>query len=672
MNRLTGLGCLVAVLALPSTAAAARLEPLAFRPLPDRAPALCLAPTGTPGGIALLGPHSRRDSATDLLAVGDGGATRSARVRIGRMSQCAAVAEAPGGAAVVAGTTVSPDYEVALRAVVRDPGGEFGEPTTLSDRGQDAAAAVGPAGHAVVAWSEKRGARHRIVAARRAPGGAFGTPQVLVEERTDRAFPEVNLAATVDAAGAATLVWSRELPSDDFDEHVEAATAAPGAPFVVQRLASGVSSFDGPVLAGAPDGRALAAFETDAPQVFERAPGGAFETVALPPLPGRSASRSDLAVAVRSGGGAVLAWRVHGSAQVRGVEALTRAAAGGPWSRSRVAEPGPSAPSSSSAEDFLIEPFGNPFDFLAGPPYDADSRELTAALSPEGRIALAWTDGAGRPPLRVETAYAVAGRIDGTFEEPRTIGAPLRRTLDVAALVLADGRVAAAWTDNADGPVHGRLHIAVEGAPSQPAAAAPRVTLRAARFQRLFAQQSPRVFAACEEACDLRAVVSAPGGHRSELRSWTRLRGGGTRLPVGAIAGPRLGRPRTVRVVVHATVPGAGRTTVRTIRIRVARRRALPVQRPLDVTARRRGEAIVVRWRTAQTARRQLFIVAGQDRRDRLDPVLPGRLRLVAGRGRTRFTVRLRPAGEVDVPWIAVVASSMDSDAERHRLVRVR
>ena len=668
MNRLTV--ALLALLALPAAASAAPLETLPFQALPDRGPALCLDATGTPGGIALLGPYSRRESATDLLTVGGDGAMRSARIQIGRMVDCAAVAEAPGGAAVVAGTTVRADYEVALRAVTRDPGGVFGEPAVLSDRGAtDAVAAVGPAGHAVVAWSETQGRRHRIVAARRAPGGAFGAAETLVDSRTDREFSEVHIAATVDAAGVATLVWSRELASDDFDEHVEAATASPGSAFVVQRLASGVSLFGGPALAGASDGWAIAAFVADDPQVFSRAPGGAFEPVALPALPGRRAVRRDAAVAVREGGGAVLGWRAYGSARVRGVEALTRAAAGDPWSLRRVAEAGPPAPVD---DDFVLEPLIDPFDFLGAPPYDDDSHALEAALSPDGRVALAWIDGAGRAPLLVETAYAVAGRLDGTFEPARTIGTPLRHTVDVAPLVLADGRAAAAWTDNADGAVDGRLHIALEGAPPPAAAAAPRLTLRAPRFQRLFENQSPRVFAACDTACDLRAQVSAPGGHRSEPRARTRLRGGSAQFRVGPIAGPRPGRPRTVRVLVHATAPGARATTVRSVRIRVARRPALPVQRPLGLTARRRGDRIVVRWHTARHARRQFFVVAGQDRRDRLDPALPGSLELVLGRGRTRFVARLRPQRGIRVPLVVVVATSLDSDAERHRLVEVR
>ncbi len=653
MNRLT-IAAFLAALALPSTASAAPLGELPF----EHAQASCLSATGAQGAIALLGPYSRRESATDLLTVGGEGATRSVRMRMGRLLDCASVAVADSGAAVVAGRRVNGD----LDTVVRDPGGAFGEPAVLSGVSYDVVAAVGPAGHAVVAWSEMRGRLHRILAARRAPGGSFGAPETLVESRTDRAVPEVEPAATVDAAGGVVLVWSRELPSDDFDEHVEAAIAVPGGAFAVQRLGSGVSTSGGPRLAGAPDGRAVAAFDAGGPQVFERAPGGAFQPAALPALPGRQATRTDLAVAVRDGGGAVLAWRVHGSRRISGVEALTRDSGAGPWSLRRVAPAGPSAP---APEDFIVEPLLNPFDVLAGPPYDDQRHELEAALSSEGRVVLAWTDGAGRAPLRAAAAYAAAGRLDGTFEPSQRLGATLRETIDVAPLLLADGRAAVAWTDASSALARGRLHVAVEGAPPAVEAAAPGLTLRAPRFQRLFAEQSPRVVARCDSACDLRAIAIEPSGNRGDPLSQTQSRRR-SRLRLGGVPSG------TARVVVHAAAPGGDRTTARSLRIRVERRRALPVQRPLGVTARRRGDEIVVRWRTAEPARRQFFIVAGQDRRDRIETGAPGTLRFITARGRRRFAVRLRPPASLRVPLVVLVATSRDSGAERHVLAKVR
>jgi hypothetical protein len=506
-----------------------------------------------------------------------------------------------------------------------------------------------------------RGRRHRILAARRAPGGAFGAPETLVESRTDREQPDVELSAAVDAAGGVTLLWSRELPSDDFDEHVEAATAAPGGAFTVQRLGDGVSTSSAPRLAGAADGWAVATFAADSLQVFERAPGAAFQPVTLPALPGRRATRTDPTVAVRGGGGAVLAWRVHGSRRISGVEALTRGSGAGPWSIRRVA---PVGLPSISGEDFVLELFLNPFDILAGPPYDDHDRELEATLSRDGRVVLAWIDGAGRAPLTVETAHAVTGRLDGTFEPSQRLGSRLRPTIDVAPLVLGDGRAAVVWTDAPSGPGHGRLHVAVEGAPPAAEAAAPRLTLRAPRLQRLFAAQPPRVIARCDGVCDLRAIEVQPDGDRGEPVSQTV--NGRSRLRLGGVASGEL------EVIVRAAAAGGGPTTARSLRIRVERRPALPLRRPLGLTARRRGDEIVVRWRTAEPARRQFFIVAGQGRRDSLETGLPNTLRWVEGRGRRRFTARLRPPPSVRVPWVVVVATSHDSGAERYVLVKVR
>src|ERR1700741_1828573 len=89
MKRLIVLALL---LVAPATASAEPLNELPFTPLPDRQAAGCLRPTGE--GLALFG----RAASPDLLRA-DG--TRGERVRLGRLAQCASVAEA-GGAAVVA------------------------------------------------------------------------------------------------------------------------------------------------------------------------------------------------------------------------------------------------------------------------------------------------------------------------------------------------------------------------------------------------------------------------------------------------------------------------------------------------------------------------------------------------------------------------------------------
>ncbi len=675
MNRLTALAAVLAALAVPSAASAATLHELPFQPRPDRGGADCLTTAGD--GLALVGPSTRRESPVDLLAVTAAGAEARARAPLARTFECPAIAGAPGGAAVVAGVTVSEDFEVALQAHAKDAGGTFGAPVTLGRRGTQPVAAVGAGGHAVVAWVERRSRRTwRIVAARRAPGGDFGAAEPLITWRLDSSdHPDAEIAAAVDGAGGVSLVWARELPSGDADEHVEAATAAPGGPFAVQRLATGVSTDDGPVIAGAADGSVVTAFHigrTGGLRAFERTPGGAFAAAALPALPDEAQRPwpGDLAVAVRDGGGAVLAWRTGDVDFFRGIEAVTRASSGAFGPVRAVAGPSGPAVQETSGDPFEFAPGYNPFDPFAGAVIDDDEHRLAAALSPEGRVVLAWTAPAGRRPLWAGTAHASTGRLDGTFDGVQALGAPLRDAADVAALFLADGRAAVAWTANAGVAIDGRLHVALEGAATPADPPAPRLTLRAPRRQRLFANQPLRVVASCGGPCDLRA--SARGPWPTGTGTWTRLRAGSAAVALGPIEGIRRGKPRMVRVTMHATAPGGRRTAVRTLRVRVARRAPLPLRRPLDVTARRRGDVIVVRWRTAAPARRQWFLVAGQAKGVDVEPAFPGTLAYVRGRGHTRFTVRLRPSARFRVPWIVVVATSDDSSRERYVRVRVR
>ena len=101
MNRLTGLALVLIALAAPSAAAAAPLGELPFEQRPEVA--TCLRAPGAPGELALYGRGG-----VDLRAAGDDGARRVAGVRMRRLVECAAVASAPGGAAVVAGAAGAP------------------------------------------------------------------------------------------------------------------------------------------------------------------------------------------------------------------------------------------------------------------------------------------------------------------------------------------------------------------------------------------------------------------------------------------------------------------------------------------------------------------------------------------------------------------------------------
>ena len=97
------------------------------------------------------------------------------------------------------------------------------------------------------------------------------------------------------------------------------------------------------------------------------------------------------------------------------------------------------------------------------------------------------------------------------------MGSPLRDPLGLTPLILPDGTRAIAWTDNRgqlqDGAQHPRLHYAVEGAPSAPAAPAPDVTVLAPRKRALRPAEALRLPVRCSAACDLRAWL--PGDQAS-------------------------------------------------------------------------------------------------------------------------------------------------------------
>jgi hypothetical protein len=227
-------------------------------------------------------------------------------------------------------------------------------------------------------------------------------------------FPETRLKAAIDAAGTVTVLLSRAVATVPDGNRIEVATAAPGSGFVMQRLTAraDVDVDADPVLAVAPDGWALVTYrdEDAPPALFERGPGAAaFAAVAVPGPVRRS--YTDPAVAVRSGGGALVAWRTGSS----GVDALTRETAG-PFSVRRIAGPVP-------IRDITFAAFGvGAIDPLEGPPVSPDPPRLQAAVAPDGRAVLAWPSPAGRRPLAGTTARAAVGDLDGAFEPARTLG----------------------------------------------------------------------------------------------------------------------------------------------------------------------------------------------------------------------------------------------------------
>ena len=466
--------------------------------------------------------------------------------------------DSQGGTAVVAGG-VEPHSELhgfVIHGALRDPGGAFGAPVRLGRGDPDPAVAVGPAGHAVVAWVERSRRRDAIVAVRRAPGAAFGPPETVLAWRPRAySFSLVDLHAGVDAAGRVTLLWRRDHPVSE-QAHVEAASAAQGAPFAVQRLAARVQ-FPDPVLAVAPDGWALAAYGNWGRRggaIFERAPGApGFTRVAL--APPRYSDQP--VVAIRDGGGGLVGWRRETPEKI---EVATRVQAGA-FGTPRVVARGWSV-----NEILAFEPF-TPRPRLQLAPVDFDEPRLRAVLAPDGRAVLAWSGAAGRFPLWAGSAHAVLGNLGGVFEPARRVGGTLRDAHQVVPLFLPDGRAAVAWTDRAD-RADGRLHLAVEGAPAL-AADPIRLRVRAPRFQRLGLRESPRVTAVCSGPCDVRAAISVLYGD-AWARSVTNPTGGALRLDLGWVRDIR--RPQWVKVSVHAGPPGGRATAFRTVRLRLVRR----------------------------------------------------------------------------------------------------
>jgi hypothetical protein len=649
---------LLALLAVPSASSAAPLNELPFQSLPDRDTASCLRPTGVPGGLALFA----RPGATDLWHADASGMARRERARLGRLQQCAAAAAA-GDAAVLAGVVARGE----VHAAIRDAGGAFGPPARLGagSQPQDVAVAVSPAGHAAVVWTERRGdiaalrSQLRVVIARRLPGQGFSAPEPLTGWWTSETFSEPRPAVGVDARGTTTVIWSRELRRR-YRERATVAVAAPGGGFAVQRLGSPDAFGDVPAaLAVAPDGWTVVVHGPDARGlgVFERAPGTArFTRIRLSPRSDAYHDVRDPAAAVGNGGGAVVAWRT-GAVEDGGVAAMTRGP-GGSFALPEVVSP---ARRSNEGGSLVAVALGG------SPPVDADADRLRAQLGPGGRVLLAWTGGRRGEPASV--VRAATGGLGVSFDPAQIVSGPLRDAEAPAPLFLEDGRAAVAWVDNASAgdASDGRVHLAVEDV-AQRASEIPRLRLRADRTQRLFPSEPVRVTTRCDRPCDVLGTLAGadelvsttlPGAARAELelpRYWfTR-------------AARRSGQ---VKVEVSAAEPG-GRTPVRrSMRIEVLRRPPLPLRRPLDVRARRRGEEIVVRWRTAGPARRMYFSVLGR-RTLRPAGIDFSATQYRNGRGRARFVARLRPDRPRRVRWVAIVAGSYDRARTRTVIVPVR
>jgi hypothetical protein len=658
LRRLT---VLIFLLAVPAPAQAAPLNELPFVALPSAEQATCLRATGTPGALALFRPRG-----IELRA---DGTTPAARVRLGRLAACAATATA-GDVAVTAAPVLRERDRADLRVAVRAGSAGFGAPAVVGRAAfVSPAVAISPAGEAVVAWVQSRRNRNRVVVARRRPGGAFAAIEPLTPWRrggdSDGFAGGAGVTAAMSAAGVATVAWALPRPeTDDFPPAATVGTAqAPaGGRFTHQALTPAALDVTRVALAVAPDGWSLLAYDdSEGLRVLDRAPAAQRFTEAFRAAPTDEApGAATPVVAIRDGGGALVAWRTSWFDAAAGVVAATRTTAGA-FAAPRIVVP-------DTSGNFGV---GSVYLAVGGPPSDDGNAALRAALAADGRALLAWSS----ERHAVQRATFAAGTLASGFGEPAALGGPLRDVNGLAPLFLTDGRAAVAWTDNASSfsfPVgQGRLHLAVESAPLPPEPPPPRIAIRTPRRQRLYDSQPVRARVGCDRACDVRVTLSgSEGAGIAEAHSRSRA---------GAIAVKLLrvdDRPRRFtldrrRVRVRATAPNGRDVVTATRTVLIRRRPPLPVPRLLDVGAVRRGGTIVVRWRTEFPARRVFFAVIGQRTRRLAPDTLTDRRAFAAkrGRGRTRFRARLRPERPARIRWIGVYASSVDSARDRRRTV---
>src|SRR4051794_3232982 len=621
---------LVLALAAPASAAGAAFGELPFQRV--RHGGACLAPTGAPGELSRWAPRG-----AEVLTAQRGGLGRPALVALGNLPGCPRAAADPSGAAVVAGATRD-----ALRVALREPGGAgFGTPLTLAAAGNVFAlsVAVSPDADAVVVWAEYayRPGRVRIRVARRDAGGAFGAPADLVSWRPDTGSVNVlaGMAAGGEAGGlvrAPTGTKNRPASTETVRTGARGAPLGPATPLPSYLFAL--------ALAVAPGGRVvLAATSGASAYVLERPRGEGLSaphrlTDPLAPL-----NVDEMAVALGTGGRAVVAWHDH-DAGTTGAATRAGASAFGP---PVVIVPAP--------EHLLGASAG------AGLPVVGPLPPLPRAVGPDGRSSVAWTD----RDVRIAT---LAGN---AVVEHQRLGSRLRYPEGLSLLALPDGRRTLAWTnqDRFDEDAPTRSHLAVEGAPAAPEPAAPHVRVQRPWLSALRPGQALELPVHCSAACDLTVRLAGAGVQRSLTRAGTttvRLR------PSERAIAPA--RPGRVRIIVDSSAPGA-RTVTRTIATaRLRRLPALALPRFEAVRGRRLGGGRVeVRWRMSSDARETLLVVSGtRTRAEKQDdePVVDG----LWGRWRRDYRVVLEEAS--GTRWVHLEVLQLVSERSRSTTVRVR
>ncbi|WP_037494736.1 hypothetical protein [Solirubrobacter soli] len=653
---------------MPAAASAAPFGEVGFRPAGGIA--TCVRATGLPGELV-------RSTATgaQFLQASAAGLTPTADVASdGDAKTCPQAAARPNGVGIVA-FAVRSGSEAFVRASLREAGGAWGPhvdalPVTDIASTHPLAAGISERGDAVVALAgiNDKG-RLQILAARRAPGGGFGATETLVTAPKTASsglglVTAVRVVAGVSAGGDAVVAWSLQ-PAPGKPRELWAAVAPVGAPFGAPAKVGALRPNSSFSLAVGDGGHALLAFVngTDV-LVAERAPGGAFGT---PVRVGRGEDTILVvpAAAIRSDGGAIVAWN---QALAGDVQAVARAQAGA------FGAPVTIAPKSGlrypkSILDLFTELLGDE-DLggftLNGDGMDDDGGDARAMITADGRGVVTWAGAAQRDGVWWAPPLVATLPLTGGAPSHAMFGAELREAGATTPLLSADGALGVAWADNNDRDKDGRLHLALEGVPDGADPAPPALTVIAPKKRVLAADESLRFGVRCSAACDVRAQIGSgvlvPGDGFSLTRAGSAtLSLDSTLAPVASLRGG----PVTVRLLYAS--PGARHATTKNVTYRLRRLPDTPLPKVLGATARRDGDEVVVSWRTDRPAKRSNFAVFGvKDRDDTFDVVGYGDTR---GSGRS-FHVRLRGAGEAR--YVHIVTGAEGTRKSHTTTVRVR
>jgi hypothetical protein len=668
MRRLALLTALLALAAAAPAAAWIELPPYA---LPHDGVADCLRAAG-PGRVALLGRLGRSTSTEDLLTLSPGGVAPGPSTTLGRLFECAEVGVAPGVTPLLAAPVRISPRSLAAALRVASAGGP---PATLDRLARRLAispsVAVAANGAAVVAWEELnlQSLGGRVVAAFRPAADAPFGPATTLGYATGG---DGDAAVGIDAAGHATVAWLGA-GSARGAALLHIATTTAGGGFTSSVPLASVAG-DRLALAETPGDRTLIANYGDGSiAAYERAPGAS----TFAPVPVfASGSADEVALAVADDGGAVIAYRSGSDSAF----ALVRRPGGSFAGEQRLAGSG----SGSSFSDYGVGSWG-----IGGsaPPTDERGSKIAAALDASGHVVITWVVAGDR--RGAASAHVARGTIAGGMAHAVRFGSPCRTATAAQPIVLADGQLGAAWTDNALTRAFldlatpaggGLLHLLVPGsATPQLEPAAPGLTAQLAGSRGLRIGQPLRLRVRCQRVpCVVRA--SADGYSTRFIGS-----GGDGDFGVPTSSSIELTRGHSavleLRPGVRVTLAPPGRAAARisliacpatgmhithlSLRLHLRRVPPRPLPRILHLVARRHGRRIVVTWRTTAPARGITFEVLAHpaDYADLVYSVVPGR-------GRRRFSATLREPSGTHERSVSVAAIS--SEQFSSTTVRIR